>query len=115
MYSYLMEYLGFLVSACERVIGRQTDSQDRKSDRATGVLTGGDARWEVEELLQELAEAELGRQVIETAGVAGGRRSEVIPMDTITTAITAARQEISTHTHFTHSFSWSCWLPGRGG
>lgn len=56
----------------------QTDRQtDRETDSQTEALTGGEARWEVEELLQELAEAELGRQVMETAGVAGGRRSEV--------------------------------------
>lgn len=46
------------------------------------VLTGGEARWEVEELLQELAEAELGRQVIETVGVAKGQRPEVTTMET---------------------------------
>ena len=36
----------------------------------THTLTGGEARCEVEELLQELAEAELGKHVMVTAGVA---------------------------------------------
>lgn len=40
--------------------------------------TGGEARWEVEELLQELAEAELGKQVMETAGVAGRRHRRTV-------------------------------------
>lgn len=30
--------------------------------------TGGEARWDVDELLQELADAELGKQVMETMG-----------------------------------------------
>lgn len=32
--------------------------------------TGGEARWEVDELLQELADAELGKQAMVTVGVA---------------------------------------------
>ena len=32
--------------------------------------TGGEARWEVEELLQELADAELEKHVMVTTGVA---------------------------------------------
>lgn len=54
----------------------------------------------MEELLQELAEAELGRQVMETAGVAGGKRSEVTTG--YQTANTAAWQALLLHTQ-THT------------
>lgn len=37
--------------------------------------TGGEARWEVEELLQELAEVEFGKQVMDTVGAVGRKRS----------------------------------------
>ena len=51
--------------------------------------TGGEARWEVEELLQELADAELEKQVMVTAGVAAMENNE----DTLKHAHT------HTHTH----------------
>jgi len=39
------------------------------------VRTGGEARWEVEELLQELAEAELEKHAMVTAGVAAVKKA----------------------------------------
>lgn len=41
-----------------------------KTQKENWARTGGEARWEVEELLQELADAELGKQVMVTAGMA---------------------------------------------
>lgn len=38
------------------------------------VLTGGEARWEVEELLQELADGEPGGHVMETAGTTAEKK-----------------------------------------